>query len=166
MAVPFQAAVSLSQSADGSIITINDVSNYPTNTDGVTINNIISRTDAIYDGNNNLLDTVIFTAGSLTATISITKDYYLNNQLSFVIPGPATRTGIENALVANFYLNAAREVSRKMRCCNCSKLCNGAVKADLAYNEAVTATLFGVPSEAQSAIDDANALIAVEECGC
>jgi hypothetical protein len=162
----FQPSVSLSQSADGGTITITDTSNYASNTDGVTINNIVSRTDVITDGNGDAVATVTFTPGQLTATTTITQDYYLSNALSFVIPGPSTRTGTDNYLAANFYLNAAREVSRKLRCCSCNNLCTASVKADLCYNEALTATLFGVPSEAEDAIEAANALIASEECSC
>lgn len=163
----FQPAVSLSQSADGSAVIITDISNYGSgNSEGVTLGNIISRVDTIEDGLGNALQTVTFGAGLLTAQITITKNYYLNNALTFTIPGPVVRTGTDNFLAANFYKNVAREVSRKLRCCDCTKLCNAAVKADLAYNEAATATAFGVPSEAQNAIDDANTLINSEDCGC
>lgn len=162
----FQPSVSLSQSADGSTVTISDISNYSSNSDSVTINNIGTRQDIITDGLGNLIATVIFTPLSLTASLSVTKDYYLSNALDFTLGSGEHRTGIENALMNNFYNNAAREVSRKLRCCTCNKLCNAAVKADLTNSEAITATLFDVPSEAQNAIDDANALINSEECGC
>lgn len=166
MAVLFQPAVTLSQNASGDTVTVTDVSNYSTNTESITLNNIILRQDVVADGLGNLLITVTFPAGQLTTTFTITKDYYLNNALSFTIPGPIVRTGTDNYLAANYYLNAAREVSRKLRCCNCNNLCNSAVKANLAYNEAITATQFNIPSEAQYAIDDANALINSEECTC
>lgn len=162
----FQPSVSLSQSADGSMVVITDTSNYSSNTDGVTINNIISRVDTIQDGLGNPIIIVTFTPGSLTVSITIPKDYYLNNGLAFTIPGPTAKLGIDNYLAANYYRNAARDKARKLRCCDCSRLCNAAVKADLAYNEAVTATSFGVPSEAQNAIDAANLLINSEDCGC
>lgn len=166
MAVPFVPSVTLSQSASGDTVTVTDTSPYSTNTDGVTLGNIILRQDVVTDGLGNLINTVTFPAGELTTTFTITKDYYLNNALSFTIVGPTIKTGTDNYLAANFYNNATREVSRKLRCCNCSHLCNSAVKADLAYNEALTATMFNVPSEAQNAIDDANSLITSEECGC
>jgi len=166
MAVPFQPAVSLAQSASGETVIITDISNYSTNTDGVTLGNIVSRLDTITDGLNNPIATVTFTPGLLTASITLTADSYLNNSLAFTIPGSTIKTGTDNFLAANFYNNQAREVSRKLRCCNCSKLCNAATKANLAYNEAVTATLFGVPSEAQNAIIDANSLINSEDCQC
>lgn len=167
MAVPFIPSVSLSQSADGSTVTITDTSPYSTNTEGVTLQNILSRQDTIVDGNNNPIQVVVFNGGSLTATITITKDYYLNNSLLFTLADSSTRTGVDNALMANFYLNAAREVSRTLRTCSGNnKLCNTAVKANLSYNEAVTATAFNVPSEAQNAIDDANTLINEEVCLC
>jgi hypothetical protein len=162
----FLPSVSLEQSADGSTVIITDVSNYSTNSDGVLLANIISRTDVIQDGLGNAIATVVFVPGSLTATVTITKDYYMNNTLSFVIPGPVTKIAIENFDAFNFYRNAAREVSRKLRCCNCNNLCNSAVKADLAFTEAETAYQFGVPSESQNAIDDANALINSEDCLC
>lgn len=162
----FQPSVSLSQSADGATITVTDTSNYSNNSDNVSLGNILSRVDAIVDGLNNPVQTITFGVGALTATFPITKDYYLANSLVFTLADSSTRTGTENFLAANFYLNAAREVSRALRCCPNDKLCNNAVKADLAYNEAVTATLFLVPSEAQDAIDDANALISMEGCGC
>lgn len=167
MAVPFIPSVSLSQSADGTTIIVTDTSNYATNTDGVTLLNIISRTDTIQDGLGNPIQVVNFSSGLLTSSFLITKDYYLNSALSFVVPGPTTVTGTDNFLASNFYSNAAREVARTLRTCSDNnKLCSSAVKADLAYNEAVTATLFGVPSEAQNAIDAANSLIALEDCGC
>lgn len=166
MAVPFVPAVSLSQSASGGIVTITDESPYSTNTDGVTLENIGARLDNVYDGLGNLIQAITFTPGQLTATLDIAKDYYLNNQLAFTLANSSVVTGVDNYLAANYYNNAAREVSRKLRCCNCHHLCNNAVKADLAYNEAVTATLFNVPSEAQNAIDDANSLINEEECSC
>ena len=162
----FTPSVSLSQSADGSTVIITDTSNYTDNSDGVTINNIISRVDVLQDGLGNVINTVTFGAGLLTATINITKDYYVSNNLTFTIPGPATRTAVDNTLLPNFYRNAAREVSRKLRCCNCNNLCNSAAKADLGYSEAVTAAEFGVASEAQYSIDDANSLINLEDCGC
>jgi len=162
----FQPSVSLSQSADGSTVIITDTSNYSDNTDGVTLGNIGSRIDTITDGLGNDIAVVTFAPSYLTAQITITKDYYLHNALVFTLQGGSQVTGTENALMDNFYNNAAREVSRKLRCCTCHKLCNAAVKADLAHSEAVTATLFDVPSEAQNAIDDANALINLEECGC
>jgi len=162
----FAPSVELSQSASGETVTITDTSNYSDNTDSVTLGNIISRVDTITDGLGNAIQVVTFGAGLLTASITVTKDYYLHNALAFTIPGPTVKTGTDNFLAANFYNNTAREVSRKLRCCNCKNLCNAAVKADLCYNEAVTATLFGVPSEAQNAIDDANSLINSEECGC
>jgi hypothetical protein len=162
----FQPSVSLSQSADGSIVVITDTSNYSDNSDSVTLGNIGERTDTITDGLGNDIETITFAPSSLTAEITITKDYYLHNVLSFTLAGGSVRTGTENALMDNFYNNVAREVSRKLRCCTCHKLCNAAVKADLAHSESVTATLFNVPSEAQNAIDDANTLINSEECGC
>lgn len=163
----FAASVELSQSADGSTITVTDTSNYSSNTDSVSLGNIISRVDTITDGLGNLIQTVTFGAGLLTASFAVTKDYYLHNVLAFTIPGPTVRTGTDNFLADNYYNNAAREVSRRLRCCDCTKLCNAAVKADLAHSEAVTATLFGVPSEAQYSIDAANLLITSEEdCGC
>lgn len=167
MAVPFQPAVSLSASADGSIVTVSDVSNYSTNSEGVLLSNILNRNDVIIDGLGNPIQTFNFSAGSLTYTFPVTKDYYLHNTLLFTLADTSTRSGIDNVLLANFYLNAAREVSRTLRTCGGnSKLCNSAVKANLAYNEAVTATSFDVPSEAQYAIDDANALINEEVCLC
>lgn len=162
----FQPSVSLSQSAAGDTVTVTDDSNYSNNSDGVTLNNILSRVDTIVDGLNNPISVVVFEAGSLTATVTLTADAYMANSLLFTLADSSTRTGTENFLAANFYLNAAREVSRALRCCPNDKLCNNAVKADLAYNEAVTATLFGVPSEAQDAINDANSLIVMEGCGC
>lgn len=164
----FQPSVSLSQSPDGATITVTDTSNYDSNTDGVTLGNIISRTDTLYDGLNSTITSVVFTPGQLTATVTITKDYYINNALSFIIPGPITRTGVDNFLADNFYNNKAREVSRALRCCDCGcdKLCTTATKANLAHKEAQTAFLFGVASESQNAIDDANSLINTEDCGC
>ena len=166
MAIPFQPSVSLSQSASGETVVITDNSNYSTNTEGITLGNIGTRQDIITDGLGNAIQTIIFAPSSLTAEITVTKDYYLSNALDFTLGTGEHRTGLENALMNNFYNNSARDVSRKLRCCNCNKLCNAAVKADLANSEAVTATLFNVPSEAQNAIDDANTLINSEECGC
>lgn len=162
----FTPSVSLSQSASGETIIVTDTSNYSDNTDGVTLGNIVSRVDSITDGLGNSIQVVIFGAGLLTATFQITKDYYLANQLTFTLANSSTRTGSDNFGAFNFYNNAAREVARKLRGCANTKLCNAAVKANLSYNEAVTALLFGVPSESQNAIDDANALINSEDCGC
>lgn len=166
MPAPFAPAVTLSQSADGTAVIVTDTSNYASNSDSVTLLNIISRTVTSTDGLGNLINVFSFSPGLLTQTFTITKDYYLDNALSFVIPGPRTRTATVNSLLPNFYLNAAREVARSLRCCSNTLLCNNAVKADAAYNEAVTSTLFIVPSEAQNAIDDANSLISQEVCGC
>lgn len=162
----FTPSVSLQQSADGATVIITDTSNYSSNSDGVTLLNIVSRVDTIQDGLGNVIQTVTFGSGLLTATITITKDYYAVNNLTFTIAGGATRTAVDNTLLPNFYNNAAREVSRSLRSCNNCNLYTSAVKADLAYSEAQTAALFGVASEAQNAIDDANALIALEDCGC
>lgn len=163
----FQPSVTLAQSADGSLVVVTDASNYDSgNTEGVSLSNIISRTDVIQNGLGTVIATVTFGAGLLTASFPLTEDAYLNNSLSFVIPGPVTRTGTDNFLADNFYNNAAREVSRKLRCCNCNNLCNAATQANLAHKEAISATLFGVPSEAQNAITDANSLINSEDCSC
>ncbi len=162
----FQPSVELSQSADGSTIVVTDTSNYTDNTDGVTLGNILSRVDTITDGLGNSIQVVVFGVGLLTSSFQITKDYYLSNQLTFTLADSSTKTGTDAFGAYNFYNNKAREVSRKLRGCANGKLCNAAVKANLAYNEAVTALLFGVPSEAQNAIDDANTLINSEDCGC
>lgn len=162
----FVPSVSLSQSADGATVIITDTSDYSGASEGVTLGNIVSRIDTIQDGLGNIIQTVTFGAGLLTATITITKDYYVSNNLTFTIAGGGVRSGLENTLLPNFYRNAAREVARSLRCCNSCNLCTSATKADLAYNEALTAAEFGVASEAQYAIDDANALIVLEECGC
>lgn len=162
----FQPSVSLSQSADGGTITVTDTSNYSNNSDGVTLANILNRIDTIQDGLGNAVQVVVFGTGLLTASFTITKDYYLNSSLLFTLANSTTKTGIDNFLASNFYSNKAREVSRSLKCCSGNSLCNSAVKADLCYSEAITATLFNVASEAQNAIDNANSLIAVEDCGC
>lgn len=162
----FQPAVTLQQSADGKTIVVTDVSNYSSNSDGVLLSNIVLRTDTIIDGLGNPIQMITFGAGLLTDSFPLVADAYLNNSLSFTLADSSVRTGTDNFLADNYYNNAAREVSRQLRCCNCTNLCNAAVKADLSHSEAVTATLFGVPSEAQNAINDANSLINSEDCNC
>jgi len=156
----FQPASTLSQSADGKTVVLTDTSNYASNTDGVTINNIGVRSYVITDGNGDAITSGTFTGTTLTKTFSLTADAYLHTELSFILASSAVRTGSSNYLAENFYNSALVKVAKKLKCdCGCSALCDNTLKAMACKEAATFYYLYAFAENAQELITDANTLI-------
>lgn len=79
----------VSQSANCTTLTLTDISNYTTNSEGWTVSSFLQRSFLIYDSNGNLIDTIPLGI-SLTTTYALTQDEMLSVTLSCTPPtGPA-----------------------------------------------------------------------------
>lgn len=158
MAVPFKPFVVISQALLGSPLTITDQSNFATNTDGVTVNNIDDFGVVIFDKNDQQLQ--VLSLDYPTGSYAITKDLFLRFHLAY-IKGATTYEADVTFLSTQFYDVLARKVAGMQGCgCNCkNELCGPAGKALQAKNAAVSAFIAGDDVDAQQKIDDANVLI-------
>lgn len=165
MAVPFKPFVVISQALLGSPLTITDQSNFATNTDGVTVNNIDDFGVVIFDKNDQQLQAL--SLDYPTGSYAITKDLFLRFHLAY-IKGATTYEADVTFLSTQFYELMARKVAACQKCgCGCKDLlCGNATKALQNKNAAVSALIAGDYVNAQQAIDDANTFIlqALKSC--
>lgn len=155
----FQPAAQFSFSADGLTGTLTDISNYSTNTSGVTPQNIGQRQATISDGNGNQLFILTFPANSSTVNFEVSKDYYLSAALAFTLANSAIIFAIVNYLSTRIYDSRLLALVAKFACQCDEQLTRNMVKSDLCKSSAEMAFLFNKPSVAQKLIDIANVLI-------
>lgn len=156
----FAPSSSLQQSADGATVVLTDTSNYSSNSDGVTIDNIGVRTYVITDGNGDAITNGTFAGVGLTKTFNLDADAYLHTALSFVLASSVVKTGSSNYLAENYYNSALVKIAKKLKCdCGCSDICDNTLKAMACKEAAVFYYLYGFAENAQEMITDANTLI-------
>lgn len=165
MAVPFKPFVVISQSLDGKDLTITDQSNFDTNTDGVASGDINPYGVAVFDKNDQQLDS--FVLDYPTGAWQITKDGFYRFHLDYV-KGGTHYTADVTFLSTQFYDIVARKVGGFTGCgCGCkNQACAPAAKAMANRNNAISSFIAGDAVNAQQGMDDANTLIlqALKSC--
>lgn len=161
----FQPAVRVTQSDDCKYLIFTDSSNYTDNTQGITPDQIVSRSVAIYDADNVLLETISLVldadSGEYIGQHVITKDIYTSSQLSFIGPGPVTYTGIDNYTSIGFY-NKAFTAAMNTNGCSCDTPDAACSDITWSQNNKRASVIFGsrgFGALSQTLIDRANTMV-------
>ena len=154
----FTVSGNITQSADGTTETFNDTSNYSSNDDGVTLNNLISRVVTVYDPD--VYNTGTMNPSLLTYDVAVTQDLALTYVIVYTLADTTTRTLIISYLSTQFYNILQRTLANQLSC-NCCKgnLCTDMVKARELWYAAITSNLLGDNGTAQADITAANTLL-------
>lgn len=164
---PFAISISLTPLQDGNKIGIVDQSNYVTNTDGITAASFVSRAVIVKGSDGSVFATVLMVNsgnGIFQAIVSVDKDRYFEYGIKFIKPDSTFITStIVNTSNDIGYLLAAKNYVN----INCKKKCgdaNNFIWGILGLNVAKYYGDYGSPQVAQSILDDANKLLALNCC--
>lgn len=116
MASPFLPSVLISQDLSGTPLTATDNSNYASNTDGVTDNNIATRVINVLDENDNVIGGPFNMAKDTPITFPITKDGFFRFNLVFTSTAPVVYTGNTKYLSVQYYKNTQKNIAPQLRC--------------------------------------------------
>lgn len=164
MSVLFVAKAKLSQSADNTKAIFTDGSNYATNTEGISLASIASRSVAIKDSLGAAVATVPMTLqddGSYAGNWSVAKDFAYSYILTLTLTNATTKVGTTTYVLIGYYNEAFMKVmENKLGDCNCK----GSVCSDLTWsmhnkNAAILFASKGLLVLAQASIDAANAFV-------
>lgn len=164
MAVPFVAKPVISQSADNTKVIFTDGSNYSTNTDGISLGSVASRSVVITDSLGAPVATVpmtLQTDGSYSGQQAITKDQYYSYQLTITLTNTTTKVGTATYVTTGFYNTSYLTIMQnKLGDCNCK----GGICSDLTWGMHNKNAAVGFGSKAmgllsQQSIDAANSLL-------
>lgn len=156
---PFLPFIKVTQSADAATLTLTDFSNYSTNTDGVTDDNVVNRTILVYDAYNVLQGTISMLKDT-PATFAITKDQELRFNLSWSLSSGDPFVNDVKFLSTAFYNNIQLSLAPQIKCsCPPPRLMEHMNKATEFYNAAIDAFILGDDISATLNITDCNTYI-------
>lgn len=164
--LPFKPSILISQSADGSLLTLTDNSNYGDNSDGVVVGDITSMDVKGYNELGALLWDVLLAAG--VGTKAITKDQVIGTQLLWTKTDDTTVAGTVDFMSEQFYNNSQRNVSAYLACgCGCKDMLTALISQAREYiNGAQDAFILGDLVNAAAGIVDATIKINQALRGC
>lgn len=146
------------QSSDGKTVSLQDTSNYGSNTEGYTINDFTTREWRIYNASETLIDTISLGL-NLTVTYEIDADQWLKFRLFLDGASVPVYSDDKNVLLARNTDNALDTVLQ-FGCCTLGKQTfENIKKVDIYERRAEKATIYGKPTAADNYIKAANAYL-------
>lgn len=130
----FAASFTVNQSADCTMLTLTDTSNYTSNDSGVTLASFESRQFIISNSDGAVISTIPLATGILVATYAITKDAWLSVELRLTDDTGPDFTKTNSVLSTCFLEVCYSELVAKTDCdcqssgCGCGSVENDKVK--------------------------------------
>lgn len=159
----FLPAIRISQSGDGKVITVTDISPYGAgnNDENYVIGSFVTRQVDVRDAFDNLLQTIVFGAGLTIATFTITGDLYLKFAEGWVTATPLTYQSFWNYMSTQFFKINQDNYGELIICgCKCtSKQQERANAAEQCIDSAIFQYDIGQGVAAQKRLDAGNKLI-------